>query len=293
MVQHAIIFMMFAYFRAPIGWTEIGRRLIHEIDDDNCLGLAAELAFYFLLALFPALLFFVTLIAYLPVENALAELVTALAAVAPQDIVRLMREQLDQISQNNKPGLLTLGVVGALWSSSAAMVAIIGGLNHAYDVDEWRPWWKRRLLAIVLTVALALFILVALMFVLIGPALAERIAAWIGIAPAVVFIWRVLRWPVMILCVVIGIDLVFHFAPNRPSRWVWITPGALLATALWIVSSFGFKFYVTNLADYSAAYGTIGGIIVTMLWFYVCGLALLIGAEVNAVIEQSNSLPRG
>jgi membrane protein len=180
-----------------------------------------------------------------------------------------------------------MGVLGALWSSSAAMVAIIGALNHAYDVSEWRPWWKRRLLAVVLTIVLALFILTALSFVLIGPTLASRIAAWFGFATAVVYLWRILRWPVMVLCVVFGIDLVYHFAPNRESRWTWVTPGALLATALWIASSFGFKFYIANFADYTAAYGTIGGIIVTMLWFYVCGLAMLIGAELNGIVEQS------
>jgi membrane protein len=249
--------------------------------------LAAELAFYFLLALFPALLFTVALIGYLPVENALAELVAALSAVAPAEIVRLLREQLNQIAQSGHAGLLTIGVVGALWSSSAAMGAIIGALNHAYDVSEWRPWWKRRLLAVTLTIGLALFILTALIFVLIGPALASRIAAWFGFAPVVVYVWWILRWPVMVLCVVLGMDLVYHFAPNRASRWSWITPGALLATVLWIASSFGFKFYVANIADYTAAYGAIGGIIVTMLGFYVCGLAMLIGAELNGVIEHS------
>jgi membrane protein len=279
--------MIFAYFHAPIGWPQIAKRTIDEIDADNCLGLAAELAFYFLLALFPALLFLVALMGYIPVENAIAELVSAVSTVAPTEIVRLMREQLDQIAQDSHAGLLTIGVLGALWSSSAAMVAIISALNHAYDVSEWRPWWKRRLLAIVLTVALATFILIALMFVLIGPSMVERIAACLGLAPAISLVWQIVRWPVMVFCVVLGIDLVYHFAPNRTSRWAWITPGALLATGLWIVSSFGFKFYVANVADYTATYGTIGGIIVTMLWFYVCGLAMLIGAELNGVIEQS------
>jgi membrane protein len=120
---------------------------------------------------------------------------------------------------------------------------------------------------------------------LIGPSLASQIAAWFGLAPAVALAWKITRIPVMILCVVLGIDLVYHFAPNRKSRWTWITPGSLLATVVWFASSFGFKFYLSNFADYTATYGTIGGIIVTMLWFYVCGLAMLIGAELNGVIE--------
>ena len=278
---------MYVYFRSPAPWTDIVRRTLREINADSCLGLSAQMAFYFLLALFPALLFLVALLSYIPVENAAAELVSTLAAVAPQEIVGLLREQLDQIARASHVGLLTIGIVGAIWSSSAAMVAIIDALNHAYDVADWRPWWKRRLVAIVLTMVLALFILAALTFILIGPGLASRIAAWFGLSPMVALIWRILRWPLMILCVVLGIDIVYHSAPNRKSPWVWITPGAVLATGLWIASSFGFKLYVANIADYAATYGTIGGIIVTMLWFYVCGLAILVGAELNGVIEQA------
>jgi membrane protein len=278
---------LFAYFHAPVGWTDILKRTVREIDDDNCLGLAAQLAFYFLLALFPAVLFLVALAGYLPVENALTELVVALGAVAPEELLTLLRGQLDQIAQGRHASLLTLGIIGAIWSSSAAIVAIIDALNHAYDVTEWRPWWKRRLVAIILTIVLALFTLVTLAFVLIGPTLAFRAAQWLGFAPAVAIVWQLIRWPIILLSAVLGVDLVYHFAPNRAARWTWITPGALMATALWVASSFGFKFYLTNVADYAATYGTIGGVIVTMLWFYVSGLAILIGAELNGVIEAA------
>jgi membrane protein len=279
--------VLFAYFHAPVGWTDILKRTVREIDDDNCLGLAAQLAFYFLLALFPAVLFLVALAGYLPVENALTELVVALGAVAPEELLTLLRGQLDQIAQGRHASLLTLGIIGAIWSSSAAIVAIIDALNHAYDVTEWRPWWKRRLVAIILTIVLALFTLVTLAFVLIGPTLAFRAAQWLGFAPAVAIVWQLIRWPIILLSAVLGVDLVYHFAPNRAARWTWITPGALMATALWVASSFGFKFYLTNVADYAATYGTIGGVIVTMLWFYVSGLAILIGAELNGVIEAA------
>jgi membrane protein len=279
--------VVFAYFNVPTPWSDVIGRTLREISDDHCLGLAAQLAFYFLLALFPAILFLVALAGYLPVENVLSELVVALSAVAPDELVTLIRGQLEQIAQGRHVSLLTLGIIGAIWSSSAAMVAIIDALNHAYDITEWRPWWKRRLVAISLTLALALFTLLALAFVLVGPATATQVAAWLGLAPAVAVIWQLVRWPVIALSAVLAVDLVYHFAPNRPARWAWITPGALIATALWIVSSFGFKFYLTNFADYTATYGTIGGVIVTMLWFYVSGLAVLTGAELNGVIEAS------
>jgi membrane protein len=112
-------------------------------------------------------------------------------------------------------------------------------------------------------------------------------AGWIGLGHAFGLAWAIGRWPVMVFLVVLGVDLVYYFAPNRRVRWVWITPGSLLATGLWMVSSFAFKFYVTNLANFNATYGAIGGVVVLLLWFYVSGLAILIGAELNAVIEQA------
>jgi membrane protein len=278
---------MLVYFRSPIPWREVAKRTAFEIKDDNCLGLAAQLSFYFLLALFPALLFFVALIAYLPIENVLDELLLALSVVAPGEMVDLLRTQLDQVAGGSHASLVTLGVLGAIWSSSAAMVAIIDALNRAYDIGEWRPWWKRRLVAIALTIALALFLLTAFVLVLVGPTLITALADWLGLASAVEMTWLVLRWPTLIFCVVLGLDLVYYFAPNRRAPWVWITPGSALATALWILASFGFKLYVVNFANYTATYGAIGGAIVTMLWFYVSGLALLVGAEVNAVIEHA------
>jgi len=278
---------MLAYFRVPIPWSAVLRRTLTEIGEDNCFGLAAQLAFYFLLALFPALLFLVALIGYVPVENALTELLVAVATVAPHELVELLREQLARVAEGSHASLLTLGIIGAIWSSSAAMVAIIDALNRAYDLTEWRPWWKRRFVAIVLTVALAVFTIVALALVLIGPSLASRAADWLGLQSSVGLVWALLRWPAMLFCVVLGVDLVYHFAPNRAGRWVWITPGSLLATGLWIGSSFAFKVYVVSFADYTATYGAIGGAIVAMLWFYISGLAILIGAELNGVIEEA------
>lgn len=267
-------------------WRAVIAKTAVEVGDDRCFGLAAQLAFYFLLALFPALLFLVALIGYVPIENALEELLATLGTVAPRELVALLRTQLTEIASGNQASLVTLGIAGAVWSSSAAMVAIIDALNHAYDVSEWRPWWKRRLVALGLTIALATFIIASLALVLIGPDAARRLASWVGAAPIAVLLWSLLRWPVMIGLVMFGVNLVYYFAPNRAARWQWITPGAILATLLWILGSFGFKFYVMNFGNYTATYGAIGGIIVTMLWFYVSSLAILIGAELNGVIEN-------
>ena len=278
---------MLIFFRVPLRWPEVLRRTIAEIGKDNCLGLAAQLAFYFFLSLFPALLFLVALVGYLPVEDTLTRMLAALGTVAPGEVLALLRGQLEELARGSHGSLLTLGIAGAIWSSSAAMVAIIDALNHAYDIDERRSWWRRRVVAIALTVALALFIVMSLAFVLAGPGVASWVAGWFGLEPAFALVWAIVRWPLMIFLIVFGVDLVYHFAPNRRGRWVWITPGSLLATGLWMLSSFAFKFYVTNLANFNVTYGAIGGVVVLLLWFYVSGLAILVGAELNGVIEQA------
>jgi hypothetical protein len=174
---------MLAYFKLPLGWGELFKRTARETQADNGLGLAAQLAYYFFLALFPALLFLVALAGTLPADQLVARIVSMLDGVAPPEVLGIIRDQLVQISEGGAAGLLTFGVLAALWSSSAAMVAVIDALNRAYDVEDARPWWKQRLTAILLTIGVALFILIAFVLVIAGPQLAEygsrRRPAWV------------------------------------------------------------------------------------------------------------------
>lgn len=266
---------------------EIVARTVAEISDDNCLGLAAQLAFYFFLALFPALLFLVALLGYLPMDQALVAMLSALEPVAPHQLIALLRDQIAELRTGSPASVLTLGIVGAIWSSSAATVAIIDALNRAYDVSEWRPWWKRRMLALGLTIGLAVLIVAALLFVLAGPDVVRWAAARFGFAPVFAAAWSVLRWPLIVFFVMLAIDLVYHFAPNLERDWTWVTPGSVLAMTLWVASSLAFKLYVSRFADFNATHGAIGGIIVVLLWFYVSSFAILIGAELNGVLEQA------
>ena len=276
-----------AGFRSPISVFEILKRTVAEIGDDNCVGLAAQLAFYFFLALFPALLFLVALLGYLPIDRALFTLLDAIEPLAPREMIVLLRDQIAELRSGSHASLLTFVIVGAIWSSSAATVAIIDALNRAYDVTEWRPWWKRRLLAVGLTIGLAVVIVAALLFVLVGPDVVLWAATRFGFAPAVASIWSVLRWPLIVFFVMLGIDLVYHFAPNLRRDWAWLTPGSVVAMAMWIGSSLVFKLYVSRFADFNETHGAIGGIIVILLWFYVSSFAILVGAELNGVIEQA------
>lgn len=279
---------MLKTFRLPIGWYELARRTAAEVIADNCLGLAAMLAYYFFLALFPALLFFVALLSFVPVDNLLDTVIGTLSRVAPGEVLSIVQNQLRAIANDDAGGLLTFGVLGALWSSSSGLTAVMDSLNQAYDISECRPWWKVRLTALGLTVALALFIIVSTVLVVAGPALAERVADWLRLGSAFEWTWKILQWPIVFLLVSVAIALVFYFAPDAEQDWTWITPGSVLATILWLVVSLGFKFYVTNFGAYNATYGAIGGVIVLLLWFYLSALAVLVGAEMNAEIEHAS-----
>jgi membrane protein len=278
---------MFAYFRAPLGWVELSKRTINETLSDGCPGLAAQLAFYFLLAVFPALIFVVALLSYLPIESSLDNAVNRLDPNVPSDVLALIRVQIDQVVGGSSGHLLTLGIAGAIWSSSSAMTAIITALNRAFDIEEWRPWWKTRVLSIVLTIGLAVFVVTAFALVVIGGDIGRWAARWLGLGDTFTAIWPWLQWPLAVGLVMLAIDLVYVLAPNAETEWVWITPGSLLAAGLWLAASVGFRLYVQNFADYSAVYGTIGGVIVLMLWFYLAGFALLVGAELNSEIDKA------
>ena len=279
---------MLRAFRVPIGWKEIIVRTGREVWSDNCLNLAAQLAFYFFLALFPALLFLVALLSFLPIEGLVDSITTTLSRVAPGDVINIVQDQILRIAHDQNGGLLTLGMLGTIWSMSSGMDAVISTLNQAYDIQEGRPWWKVKLTAMGLTVALAVFIVISLALVMTGPTLIAKVADWFGLGPMFAATWNILRWPVVFGLVALAIALIYYYAPDAEQEWIWITPGSVVATVLWLLISIGFKFYVANFSSYNATYGAIGGVIVLMLWFYLSSFAVLAGAELNAEIEHAS-----
>ena len=282
---------MFAYFHAPVGWGELARRTIRESYRDNCFGLAAQLAFYFMLGLFPALLVIVSLVAYLPLDDLLAQLLDRFGVVVPLQVLDTVRDQIARVRAGDNTGLITLALAGALWSSSTAVTAIISTLNWAYDIEEWRPWWQTRALAILLTLALALFVVLALIIVVGGASIGAWVEARTGLGGPFRAVWGVVQWPLAFALVVFAVDLIYYFAPNADTEWVWITPGSLLATTLWLVSSLAFRLYVERFGSFAAVYGAIGSVIVLLLWLYATGLAILIGGELNAEIDRATPEP--
>jgi membrane protein len=275
-------------FRVPLSWSQLFKQTFNETVADDVLNLAAQQAYYFFFALFPALLALISIASFFPIENLIGEISTMLQRVAPEDVTTIVTDQIVKIGQSNAGGILTLAFFFTLWSSSSAVVSLCSTLNAAYDITEGRPWWKVRLTAIGLTVGLALFILVSMTLVIAGPTLAEKVADALRLGPVFTWSWKILQWPLVFALVVTAVALVYYFAPDAEQDWIWITPGSVLATVLWVIASLAFRFYVTNFASYNETYGAIGGVMVLLLWFYVSGVALLIGAELNAEIEHAS-----
>ena len=281
---------MLARFHLPLSWGEVLKRTGKEAFVDDVPSLAAQQAYYFFFALFPALLALLSIASFFPIANLTDEIVARLSQVAPDAVVRIVSDEINKLSGSKTGGILTIAFLFTLWSSSSALLSMITTLNVAYDVTESRPWWKTRLIAIALTVGLALFILVSMTLVIAGPTLAEKVAAYFQLGAAFEWTWKIVQWPVVFILVSTTIALVYYFAPDVEQDWVWITPGSVIATGLWVLVSLGFRFYLTSLGGSTTyeSYGVIGGVMVLLLWFYLTGLAILLGAELNAEIEHAS-----
>ena len=277
---------MFDGFRLGIGPVELAKRTAKEVIEDDCVSIAAQLAYYFALALFPALLFVVSLASYLPYDI-VNDVVAALDPIAPPEVLTIIRKQLESIVAGDATSLLTISILGALWSSSGAMTSIVSALNRAYDIPETRPWWKVRLVSIALTIGLVVFVLLAFTLVVAGPNAGHWLTDWLGLSEVFDTLWIYVRWPLIFALATTGIAIVFYYAPDADQDWVWITPGSIATTILWVLFSLGFRLYVTRVGDYAATYGALAGAAILLLWLYFSGLALLIGGELNSEIEHA------
>jgi membrane protein len=279
---------MFAYFESTLTWRELIKRTYKETMADQGLGLAAQLAYYFFLALFPTILCVVALASFLPLQNFTDEMVALAGRFAPAEMLTVIRNQMVRLANANDGGVFSIGLLGALWSSSAALVAMIDAMNRAYDIEEGRPWWKVRITGILLTISLAVFIVLSFGLIVIGPQLADWLAAHFGFSSAFTLTWKIVQWPIAFALITTGIALIYYFAPDAEQEFVWITPGSLIAASLWVIASLAFRYYVVTFGNYEATYGAISGVILLMLWFYLSGLVLLIGAEASAEIEHAS-----
>jgi len=255
---------------------------------NDVLGQSAKLSYYLVLAVFPLLIFLVTLVGILaPGSDVMKELLAYWRGVLPRSAYDLVLKTYQEISTSAGGGKLSLGLIGTVWAASGGMTAVIDSLNRAYAVREGRPWWKAQMLSIALTISLAVFILTALSIVLFGNHIGEFVANYVGLGAEFKAIWNVIQWPIGLVFVLVAFILIYHFAPDvHRVRWRQVIPGAIVAVVLWLVVSIAFRLYLHYFDHYGATYGSLGAVIVLMLWFYFTGAAILVGGEVNAELSR-------
>lgn len=276
-----------------LGWTELSKRTWAEMNKDDVLGRAAELSYFFFLALFPLLFFLVSIFGIIAhgSQELQNNLMRYIGTVLPGDASGLISRTLQQIIQSSTETKVWLGLLGALWTASSGMSSVMDVLNITYDVPEGRAYWKKRAIAIALTVVVSIFTIVALGLILYGPKVADAIFGSTGMGHVIALTWKIVQWPVAVFFIVLSFAIIYYEAPDVEQRkWYWITPGSVVGVFLWLAASFAFRAYLHFFNSYNQTYGALGSVIILMLWLYITGLAILIGSEVNSEIEHAAAL---
>jgi membrane protein len=284
--------------RLPRGsWGGTLKRTVSEFRDDKLQHWAAALTYYAILSIFPALLVMVSLVGlFANPERVTRVLTDTVSELGPSTAAQTFQGPIESITSNRGAAgvLFVVGVVGALWSASSYVSAFADACNSIYEVDEGRPFWKLKPLQLAVTfVLIMLAAFVALALVLSGP-IAGALGSSLGIGDTPLTAWRFAKWPAMIALVLLIFGVLYYTAPNaRVSGVRWVTAGALTALVVWVVASVVFALYVANFGAYDKTYGTLGGVVVFLLWMWITNIAILLGAELNAEIERARQLHQG
>ena len=268
--------------------TEVGQATMR----DDLTGRAAQLAYYFFLSLFPGLLFLTSLLGLVARKSMSLqdELLSGAASVLPSSALGIVHDVLIQITTGSGGGKFTFGVLAALWSATSGMSAVQDTLNAVYRVEEGRPFWKRSLVAMGLTLATVVLGIVGLGLFLLGEPLLHMLASQGTLTHGIAILVRVAEWVLTFFLMSIVFALTYYMAPDvQQRRWQWVTPGAVIGILTWLLASLAFRVYLHYFDTYSKTYGAIGAVLILLLWFYVAGLALLLGAEINSTIESRNA----
>ena len=260
----------------------------------NFFGRASELAFDFLFALFPLLLFMLALIGVFTSQRAdlQGDLLAYFADFLPPTAFTLLNATATELAANTGNGKLTLGILLALWFASGGVSSMISALNLAYGANERRSWLKIRAIALCLTLLISILLLAALLLVLISGHALDWLGVKLGLTPEIVALWKTLQWPAAIAFVILSYALIYYFGPHLENRrWRWITPGSTFGVLLWLAASLGLRIYLHFFNSYTATYGSLGAVMILLVWLYVTGFAFLIGGEINAEIERAAAGP--
>ncbi len=264
-------------------------KLWGKINDDNVFNGAAALAYYSLFSLFPAMIFLLSLLPYLPIENLHQAIMEFLAQILPSQVTKQVEGVIAEVTLNKRTGLLSIGALLTLWAASSGVYALMEQLDMTYHVKEQRPFWKARGLAMILTISLAVLVIVSFALIVLGGVVQGWLANYFGENQLILFAFAAFRWIVIFTLMLLSFAITYYFGPDVEQKFKFITPGAVIGVLVLIAAALTFRFYVENFGDYAATYGSLGAVIVLMLLLYIGGLVVLTGSSINAMIEHQSA----
>ena len=270
-------------------WNELQTaitRTYDDIQDNHTLQMAAALSYYFVISLFPALIFLSAVVAYLPVPDLFNQALTLMSRFVPAESMGLVRKVLTDVVTPYRTTFLSFGILGTMWAASGGFAAAIETLNIAYDAQESRPYWKTRPLALALTLLMGTLLLTALGVMIVGPRFGEWLAAKLHSVNLFILLWPYIRWIIAVSFAVLSVEALYFLAPNVKQRFWASLPGAILAVASWLALSYLLGIYFRQFANFNKTYGTLGAAVALMVWLYWTGFAMLVGAELNAELAK-------
>ncbi|PAC33007.1 YihY/virulence factor BrkB family protein [Caldifermentibacillus hisashii] len=267
--------------KKSINWVlDLYRRIIRH----DSLGYSAQLAYFFLLSLFPLLITMFSLLPYLPLKT--EDIMYFISDFAPGETITFIDSTLDTLLEKHNGGILSFGIIATLWAASNGMNAIIRAMNLAYEIDDDRPFFIVRGLSVLLTIVMIAVFIIALLLPVFGKHIGIYISSKFGYTDQFIDTWNTIRFSLSSVILFIVFSAVYFLTPNRKMKCATVVPGAVFSTIGWILASLGFSFYVNNFGNYTFMYGSLGVIIVLMIWFYITGAVLIIGGEINGLNEE-------
>jgi membrane protein len=268
---------------------ELSRRIWHDIVWHDCFGKAAELAFFFQLAIFPLLIFLLSLIGFM--RDAQQIILFWLGRLMPAEATKIVEKSIEEVLSRRSGGLLSFSLIFSLWSASTGVRTLIDALNRAYEVQEGRSFWKSQLIAIGLTLALCVLVIGGVAIITFGDQLITAVGSFLGFAGSVELLWRVFHYLIGLLMLMAGTGLIYYFGPNAKQDWQSILPGTLFSVTAFIIASYLFALYIRYAPSYSALYGSLGAFIILMLWLYLMALIIYLGGEINSEVNKLSGKP--
>jgi len=270
----------------PAAITHALARTYTDIQQNHTMQMAAALSYFFVLSLFPALIFLSAIVAYLPLPDLFNQALGLMARFLPADTMGLVRRVLADVVSPNKGTFLSFGILGTLWAASGGFAAAIEALNVAYEVKDDRPFWKTRPLAVGLAFITGALMLVALSVMIVGPRFGEWLADKVHLSNLFILLWPLIHWTIAVGFTILAVEVLYFIAPNVKQRFTATLPGAILAVSCWIALSYLLGIYFRHFANFNKTYGTLGAAIALMIWLYWTGFAMLAGAELNAELAK-------